>query len=120
MTQWKRSWKQMKNNESSVLPVLRALGLCAKARRLIVGTAMICEALRAKQKPYLVVAACDNGPNTQKKLSDKCASYGVRLERVAASGEALGAAVGKSGAVAAVAVTDENLCRLVETALQKI
>lgn len=96
---------------------LRALGLCAKARRLVVGTPMICESLRGKQKPYLVLSADDNAPNTEKKLSDKCAFYGVRLVRLSVAGEALAAAIGRQSHVAAVAVTDENLCRLVEKTL---
>ncbi len=99
---------------SDVMGTLRALGLCAKARKLICGTPMICEALRGRVKPYLVLSACDNSENTQKKLTDKCAYYGVRLWVLSVGGEELARAVGKHSRVAAVAVTDENLCRLVE------
>lgn len=100
----------MKDNPQEVL---RALGLCAKARRLVYGTPMICEALKSKQKPYLVVEAADNSPNTQKRLEDRCAYYGVKKHRIEADGATLAHAVGKSGKVAAVAITDEQLCRLV-------
>jgi ribosomal protein L7Ae-like RNA K-turn-binding protein len=93
--------------------VLQALGLCARARGLIFGTPMVCEALRAKQKPRLVVEASENSPNTSKRIFDKCAFYGVDLLRIEADGEALARAVGKSGRVAVVAITDPNLCRLV-------
>lgn len=97
---------------------LGALGLCAKARKLICGTPMICEALRGRGKPFLVLAASDNSENTQKKLTDKCTHYGVPLVVLKADGDELSRAVGKQSRVAAVAVTDENLCRLVEGAME--
>ena len=99
--------------------LLHALGICAKARRLVIGTAMICEALRGKNKPFLVIAASDNAVNTQKKLSDKCAFYNVRLATTALDGEMIGDAVGKHTKVAAVAIMDEQLCRLVDNAMEK-
>ncbi|MBR3893660.1 MAG: ribosomal L7Ae/L30e/S12e/Gadd45 family protein [Clostridia bacterium] len=99
--------------------LLHALGLCAKARRLVVGTPMICEALRGKSKPYLVIAAGDNAANTQKKLADKCAFYRVPLVEIPMEGETLGNAVGKHTKVAAVAITDEQLCRLVEQTIEQ-
>ncbi len=97
---------------------LLALGLCAKARKLIFGTPMICEALRGKGKPVLVISASDNSPNTAKRLADKCAHYGTELLTLDADGERLAAAVGKKGKIAAVAITDENLSRLVRNTLQ--
>ncbi len=106
-------------NEKRNDRLLHALGLCAKARRLVVGTAMICEELRGKKKPFLVVAASDNAANTQKKLSDKCAFYHVPLVNVSLDGEEIGNAVGKHTKVAAVAITDEQLCRLVENTIEK-
>ncbi len=98
---------------------LAALGICAKARRLVFGTPMVCEALGSRHKPYLVLAAGDNSGNTAKRLADRCAYYGVTLVCLAADGEALAHAVGKTGRVAAVAVTDEQLCRLVSGTLQQ-
>lgn len=92
---------------------LAALGICAKAGRLITGTPLICEALKGRQKPLVVLAASDNSQNTEKRLADKCAFYNIKLLRLSADGEALAHAVGKSGRVAAVAVTDVQLCRLV-------
>lgn len=94
--------------------LLFSLGLCAKAGKLICGVPMICEALGARHKPLLVVAADDNAGNSEKRLTDKCAFYGVRLSVVPVSGEALARAVGKTGHLAAVAVTDEQLLRLVQ------
>ena len=52
--------------------VLRALGLCAKAGKLVYGTPLICEALKAKKQVFLVVETSDNSENTQKRLRDRC------------------------------------------------
>ena len=93
--------------------LLRAVGLCRKAGRLIAGTDAVCDALAEKKKPFAVFCAEDNAENTAKRLSDKCRFYGVRLVVLPAPGEALARAIGKTGRCAAVAVTDENLCRLV-------
>lgn len=90
--------------------LLSTLGLCARARKLVTGTPMVCETLRDKKPPVLaVLEASDTSENTHKKLSDKCAYYGVPLYRLTADTERLGRAVGKTGAVAAVGVTDANL-----------
>ncbi len=97
--------------------LLFALGLCAKAGKLICGTPMICEALRGKARPQLVLTAADNSPNTAKRLRDKCAFYRVELFQTALSGESLAHAVGKTGHVAALAVTDANLAIMVRNNL---
>ena len=107
MTQWRASWKRMENER-----LMQALGLCAKARALVFGTPMVCEALRQKNKPYLVIEAADNSQNTAKRIADKCTFYEVEHWQIAAGGDALARAVGKQARVAAVAVTDENLCKL--------
>lgn len=99
--------------------VLGALGLCAKARKLICGTPMICEALKAKKQIFLVVEASDNSENTQKRLRDRCEFYGVKKIRLECDGDALAKALGKSGRVSAAAITDEQLCRLVTGKLNR-
>ena len=96
---------------------LRALGLCRKAGKLIVGTDAVCAALAGGQKPCAVCAAADNSENTGKKLRDKCGFYGVKLIWLPVSGERLAHAIGKNARCAAVAVTDENLCGLVVSTL---
>ena len=99
--------------------LLSALGLCRKAGKLICGTPLICEALRSDgKKPYAVIMASDNSENTQKKLRDKCGFYGVELTTPDLDGDQLGRAIGKSGRISAVAITDENLCRLVMGAMR--
>ena len=90
--------------------LLSTLGLCARARKLVMGTPMVCEAVRSKKPPVLaVLEASDTSANTHKRLADKCAYYGVPLYRLAADTGRLGRAVGKAFAVAAVGLTDANL-----------
>lgn len=99
--------------------VLHAIGLCARARKLVAGTPQVCLALAGAKKPYLVAEASGNSANTAKRLRDKCAYYGVTRVTIGADGAELAHAIGKSGTVAAVAITDENLCRLVLGAMEK-
>ena len=100
--------------------LLSTLGLCARARKLVMGTPMVCEAMRDKRAPVVaVLEASDTSAGTHKKLTDKCAFYGVPHYRLAASTQQLGHAVGKTGAVAAVGVTDENLYKALADKLPK-
>lgn len=90
--------------------LLSTVGLCARARKLVMGTPMVCEAMRNGKPPILaVLEASDTSENTHKKLVSKCAYYGVPLYRLTADTARLGRAIGKTGAVAAVGMTDENL-----------
>lgn len=95
--------------------VLSSLGMCRRAGKLICGTPMICKALRdSAGRVELVASARDVSEGTYKKLSDKCKYYTTPLVRIDCTCEELAAAVGKSGQLAAVAVTDKNLAALVE------
>lgn len=102
--------------------LLRSLGLCARAGALIFGTSMVCEAMRAKgkKKPLVVFEAGDTSAATHKRLTDKCTYYGVRHVRLPHTGAVLAAALGKSASLAAVAVCDENFCRMLNAQLQEI
>lgn len=93
--------------------VFGALGLCAKAGRLILGVPMIIEAMQKGKRIYLVLEAGDTSDNTHKKITDKCNFYGVEKIRTDVDGGALGAAVGKSSSLAAVAITDEGFYKMV-------
>ena len=93
--------------------ILSALSLCARARRLVVGTPMVCEAMRkgGKTPVMAVLEASDTSDNTHNKLVSKCTYYQIPLYRLTADTARLAHAVGKTGAVAAVGVTDENFCK---------
>lgn len=88
--------------------LLGMLGLCMRAGRLVCGTPMICEALKHQKTIFLVLMADRASENTKKRLSDRCKYYGVRLVSVPVATEALAHALGKSGELAAVAVTDKS------------
>ena len=98
--------------------LMRSLGLCMKARRLVVGSEQVVEALRGKVLPFLVLGTADNSANTAKKLADKCTYYQVEYHILPIDGNALSDAIGKSGRVAAVAITDENLAKLVRGVME--
>ncbi len=89
------------------------VGLCAKARAIVCGTPLICEALRRSKPPVLVLLAKDAAPNAVKKLTDKCSFYGVELKKIPLDTAELAAAVGKQGLLAAVAITNEGLAKAV-------
>ena len=92
--------------------LLSTLGLCARARKLVTGTPMVCEAMRGGKTPVLaVIEASDTSENTHRKLASKCAYYRVPLYRIPADTARLAHTVGKTGAVAAVGITDESLLR---------
>ncbi len=91
---------------------LGMLGLCARARRLICGTPMICDALRQAKRgstPVLIFEAADTSANTHKRITDRCAFYETECVRLDMPGDALAHAVGHSGSLAAVAVTDAKM-----------
>ena len=106
--------------DASKRRLLSSLGLCLKARALIMGTPMVCEALQKKTKPYVVLEASDTSPATHKKLCDKCKFYGVRHVRLPVEGAELASALGKTSTLAAVAVTDSGLLRVVQNALDAL
>ncbi len=98
--------------------LLSTVGLCARARKLITGTPMVCEAMRSRKPAVLaVLEASDTSDNTHHKLVSKCTYYQVPLYRLTADTVRLAHAVGKTGSVAAVGVTDENFYKALTTYL---
>ena len=97
--------------------LLAALGMSVKAGGVIFGVPMICEAMASQKKgkyPLIVFEVSDTSENTHKRICDKCAFYGVRHVRLEIDGMTLSEALGKRSMLGAVALTDQNLCRLVE------
>lgn len=99
--------------------LLSALGLCVRARKLIFGVPMICEAMRrgGVGKPLLVLEASDTSENTHKKITDKCKFYQIKQIRLNCDGMCLAQALGKTSALAAVAVNDASMLKMVERCL---
>lgn len=104
------------NEKANEKKILSALGLCVRAGKVVFGVPMVCEALRRNKvgRPVSVWEAGDTSDNTHKKITDKCNSYGVKHIRLACGGDVLAAALGKTGSLGAVAVTDTSLSRLAE------
>ena len=75
---------------------------------------MICEALKAggANAPKLVIESSDTSENTHKRLTDRCRYYGVKHIRLCADGDTLSKMIGKTSAVAAVAISDNEFCKL--------
>lgn len=98
------------------------IGLAAKAGKAVYGTPLICESLRMNgdKKTVLVLEGSDSSDNTHKKLSDKCAFYGVELIRLPIKMEELSEAVGKRSTVAAVGIKDSGLAEAIRMKLKKI
>lgn len=105
--------------ESGLSGALRALGLAKRAGKVICGTPQVCDALRKKTKPVLAVLAGEASENSRKRICDKCAYYDVKLLILPCSPETLGHAVGSSGSLAALALTDAGLANLVRTQFEK-
>ena len=106
------SEQEVKRSEKLLL----SLGLCVRAGKVIFGVPMICEAMRkgGAQRPRAVFEANDTSENTHKRIADKCKFYNIRLYRLSVDGVTLAESLGKSASLAAVALTDENFCRLAE------
>ena len=102
---------------------LRLLGLAARAGRTVVGVPLICTALQRAVKdktPFLVLVAADCSANSNKRIMDRAAYYGVRAVKTEIDCETLALAVGKRDAlVAAVGVTEENLAAEIARVLEE-
>ena len=88
--------------------ILSTLGLCAKAGKLIFGVPMICEAMKKRQKPALVIIACDASEKTRNKLLFKSEFYEIKAIVSEATKDELSQIVGKECDIAATAITDEG------------
>ena len=108
--------ERVESEAGETAKLLSSLGLCAKAGKIIYGVPMICDALRkgGRAKPVLVLESSDTSENTHKKISDKCNYYKTKHVRLGCTGGELAAALGKTSSLAAVALTDKNLCSVVE------
>ena len=93
------------------------LGLCKKAGGLVCGTQMICDALKENKTVFMVLMANNVSENTSKRLFDRCRYYGTRLESIPLTTEELAHALGRSGELAALAVTDKNFAAGLEKLL---
>ncbi len=92
---------------------LGMLGLAAKARRLTVGTSLVCTAI-SKKIPVIVLISSEASENTRKKIKNKCSFYEIRCIETDISGDDISYAIGKTNSVSAVAVNDANFASAIE------
>ena len=94
---------------------LSYLGFAVRAGRVVIGVALVCEALKkvpngSDKSPLIVLEAADTSANTHKRIADRTLYYKTPAVRLSINGDALATAVGKrGGTVGAVGVTDQNL-----------
>lgn len=82
------------------------LGFAMRAGKIIVGTELVCKAMPGG-KVKLTVISDGASDSTKKKLTVKSDFYGIKSLVADIDTEELGRIIGKSSAVAAVALTDE-------------
>ena len=68
---------------------------------------MVTAAIRSHQA-LLVLLTSDAAPNAIKRITDSCSSHNVQLMAVRYTKAEIGAAIGQTGEVAAVALLDHN------------
>ena len=101
--------------------LLGMIGMCRRAGKAVIGVPMICEHLRKRGvvetkdgDEIIVLEASDSSDNTHKKIADKSAFYQVRVVRIDCDGATLASALGKTSSLAAVAIKDKEMCKIVE------
>lgn len=94
------------------------IGLARKANRTVCGTPLICLALRKEQRPHLVIVSAHASDGTRNKIRYKCEFYKVPYMLIDCSPAELAHIVGKTGEIAAVAITDENFGKAILSAAE--
>ena len=95
----------MENN--SIQRISGMLGFAMRARKLVLGTDLVCRAMPCGNVKLVVISEGASDA-TKKKLSVKSEYYGIPYVEVKIDTEQLGKLLGKSSLVAAVAVLDSN------------
>lgn len=94
------------------------LGLCARARKLAIGTDIATDAVRVG-KAGLLMVAFDASNNTKKKVFNCAKYYEVPCYEIPVTIADLGHCVGKAGNTAAVAVLDRNMIKGIQKILNE-
>ncbi|MBQ8576793.1 MAG: ribosomal L7Ae/L30e/S12e/Gadd45 family protein [Clostridia bacterium] len=88
------------------------LGIAKKAGKVIAGTNLTAEAVRSgapAKMPHAVFVACDASENTKKRITNCCTYYEVPFYEIPLDTASVGNAIGKSGSISVVGVTDRGL-----------
>lgn len=99
-------------DESEKKSLLFRIGLGRRAGKITFGTDSVCDDVRSK-KAYLVLIAENASDNTKKRITNCAAYYNIPTKTLnGVTSDELGASIGKSTA-ASVAITDENIVKLI-------
>ncbi len=90
---------------------LNNLGLCNRARGLVVGTDIVIDYVRSGKVKYVFLAN-DASENTQKKVLDKCKYYNVEVD-LSFSSDEISMAIGKENKMA-VGITNESFLKILK------
>ena len=116
-TKWKENLAKMSDSQNNTEKLVGLLGLAARAGKLVYGTPMVCDALKDKKKIYYVFRAQGCSDNTHKRIGDRCKYYGVELIDVELDICEFARRLGKSGELAAVALTDASFAQGIKKVL---
>lgn len=94
------------------------IGLCKKAGKLVCGTELTTEAIRAG-KVKAAFTAKDASANTVKRISDGCRYRSIPYSQLSLTCAELGKAAGKDGGIASVGVTDGNFAGMIIRSLEE-
>ncbi|MCQ2432706.1 MAG: ribosomal L7Ae/L30e/S12e/Gadd45 family protein [Clostridia bacterium] len=88
------------------------LGIARKAGKVTAGTNLVTDAIRAgspRTCPFAVFLASDASENTRKRVTNCCSYYEIPLHETTMTTDMMGSAIGKSGAISCVGITDKGL-----------
>ena len=97
---------------------LSYVGLCKKAGKLVCGTDMTTEAIRAG-KIKAAFTASDASANTVKRISDGCSYRNITYRTLPFTCEEIGKATGKEGGIATVGITDNGFTEMILKSLEQ-
>ncbi|WP_138414759.1 YlxQ family RNA-binding protein [Aquibacillus sediminis] len=95
---------------------LNLIGLAYRAKKCTLGEESIIRDIQ-KRKAKLVLLASDTGPQTRKKIVDKCSYYQIPL-RIVDDRDTISQAIGKTGRVA-VAILDTGFATKITSLLDE-
>lgn len=103
----------MNMENETVNKTLGAIGLAAKARKLITGTELCVDYMRAGKGKLLIVAS-DISDNTRKKLIKTASFHQIPYAVPGVDKGSLAHAVGKKSDAAAVLLNDSGFVKIIE------
>ena len=90
------------------------IGIAKKAGKIIAGTEMVVESIRAKKKNVKAVfISCDASQNTLKRITNTSDHYKIPAFKTEIDKASLGRITGASGERSVIGITDEGLAKAI-------